>query len=194
MSFSNDEITFFKLALLDDLLTRADIVIRPRIPSSTLRQAMRKTFDVKGRKFSKGSLFIPHYWAVMVHDGRRSFGPKEANFLVYFAQEIDDPRKPNPERLSDQRRLTREEFQAGLAENRRLQVGNPSQGPMQHMIVVKTPAGAKTRVGPTAASPFFKEGAKPFERQVDGIIRAKFDAFVKRNVFSEQKTARIVLN
>lgn len=193
MSFSNDEITFFKIALLDDLLTKADVVIRPRIPSSTLREAMRKTFDVKGRRFSKGSLFIPHYWAVMVHDGHRPFRAKDATFLVYFADEADDPRKPNPARLADQVRLTKGQFDAGLLENLRLANVNPQGGSQQHMIIVKTPKGRPGLVKATAASPFFSEGAAPFERQVDAIVLAKFDSFIRRNIFTEAKTALIVL-
>lgn len=193
MTFSNDDITFFKIALLDELLKKADAVIRPRIPSRTLRQAMRKTFDVKGRRISKGSLFIPHYWAVMVHDGRRAFKAKEAKFLVYFAQEADDPRKPNPQRLADQRRLTRDEFHAGLAVNRRLANVNPQGGPQQHMIIVKTPKGTPGTVGGAPGTPFFTDFAEPFERQVPGIVLARFDSFIRRNVFTETKTALIRL-
>ncbi len=193
MSFSNDDITFFKIALLDELLTKADIIIRPRIPSKTLRQAMRKTFDVKSRRFSKGALFIPHYWAVMVHDGHRAFKAKSAKFLVYFAQEIDDPRKPNPQRLADQRRLTRDEFQAGLAVNRRLANVNPQGGPQQHMIVVKTPTGRPGIVGGAPGTPFFTDFAEPFERQVDAIVAARFDRFIRENIFTETKTALIRL-
>lgn len=193
MTFSNEDITFFKIALLDELLKKADTVIRPRIPSRTLRQAMRKTFDVKGRRISKGSLFIPHYWAVMVHDGRRAFKAKQATFLVYFAQEADDPRKPNPQRLVDQRRLTRDEFQAGLAVNRRLSNVNPQGGPQQHMIIVKTPKGTPGIVGGAPGTPFFTDFAEPFERQVDGIVSARFDEFIRRNLFTETKTALIRL-
>lgn len=193
MTFNNENIDFFKLDLLDKLLRRADVVIRPRIPSTTLRSAMRQRIDLSNNRRAKGDLFIPHFWAVMVHDGTRSFGPKAANFLVYFVNEADDPRKPTPERAADVRRLTREEFQAGVAENRRLEQLNPGGGPQQHMIVVKTPRGRPGRVAAKPARPFFSEGGRGFESQVDNIVFREFDAFVLRNIVTERISTRIQL-
>ena len=91
MTFSTDGIVLFKLELLDTLLTAADRVIRPQIPSRRLRPRLQKTFDVKQRRRAKGGLFLSPFWAVMLHDGHRAFGPKTAKFLVYFVNEDDDP-------------------------------------------------------------------------------------------------------
>ena len=193
MTFTDEELTFFKIALLDKLLTRADAVIRPRIPSTRLRQAMRKVFDVSTRRRAIGSLFIPHFWAVMLHDGHRAFGPRAANFLVYYVDETDDPRKPTPERAKDVPRLTKDQFNAGMAENRRLQQFNPGGGPMQHLIVVKTPKGGPGRVGASPPSPFFSEGGKAFESQVDDIILREFDAFVRKHTPTDTQTARFII-
>jgi hypothetical protein len=193
VNFNSTDIELFKIDLLQSLLRRADIVIRPQIPSTRLRQAMFQRIDTASRRIARGSLFIPHYWAIMVHDGHRAFKAKQARFLVYFADENDDPRKPNPERLADQRRLTKDEFQAGLERNRALESTNPTGGPMQHMIIVKTPRGAPAAVGPTAPSPFFSQGGKAFERQVDDLVFSQFEAFVIANLVKETKTITIFL-
>jgi hypothetical protein len=193
MPFNAEDLSFFKLALLDKLVTKADRVIRPQIPSRRLRQAMRKTFDISQTRRAKGALFIPHYWAVMVHDGTRAFGPKSAQFLVYFANEDDDPRGPSPERASDERRLTRDEFNAGMQRNRDLEIQNPGGGPMQHMIVVKSPRGRPARVGAKAGTPFFSKGGEAFERQVDDLVFRELDAFVKKNVPTDSQTARFFI-
>lgn len=193
MAFTPEDLTFFKLALLDKLLTAADRVIRPQIPSRRLRQAMVKVFDVSQTRRAKGALFITHFWAVMVHDGSRAFGPKSAKFLVYFVNEDDDPRKPTPRRAADVRRLTKDEFNDGVQRNKELHLQNPGSGTMQHMIIVKTPRGRPARVGATAPSPFFAEGGKAFESRVDDIVFAEFDAFVKKNTPTDSQTARFTI-
>jgi hypothetical protein len=193
MAFTAEEISFFKLSLLDKLLTRADRVIRPQIPSRRLRQAMVKTFDISKPRRAIGGLFITHFWAVMLHDGHRSFGPKNAKFLVYFVNEDDDPRKPTPRRAADVRRLTRGEFNDGLERNRSMQIQNPSGGSMQHMIIVKTPSGRAARVGASPATNFFSEGGKSFEKTADDLIFAEFDAFVKKNTPHDAQHIRFVI-
>lgn len=193
VNFNSSDIDIFKVDLLQLLLRRADVIIRPQIPSTRLRQAMFQKIETANPRIAKGSLFIPHYWAIMVHDGHRAFKAKSARFLVYFADENDDPRKPNPQRLADQRRLTKGEFDTAMDRNRALEATNPGGGPMQHMIVVKTPRGAPAAVGPTAARPFFSQGGKAFERQVDDLVFSAFDAFVVKNIIKETKSARFVL-
>lgn len=189
MAFSFDEIQFFKFQLLDKLLSAADRVIRPQIPSRRLRPKLQKVFDLKQTRRAKGGLFLSPFWAVMLHDGHRSFGPKTANFLVYYADEADDPRKPTPDRVADVRRLTKNEFDAGMDRNKELENFNPAGGPMQHMLIVKTPTGRPGRVGASPATNFFSEGGKTFEAQVDDIVFAMFNAFVKRNVPTDTQKA-----
>lgn len=191
MAFTEENLVFFKLALLDKLLTAADKVIRPKIPSRRLQQAMIKTFDVSKKRKAIGGLFITHFWAVMLHDGHRAFGPKDAKFLVYFVNENDDPRKPTPRRATDVRRLTKAEFTDGLDRNRGLLIQNPSGGAMQHMIIVKTPQGRPAKVGASPATNFFSEGGKAFETQADDIILAEFDTFVRKNTPTDSQTIRI---
>lgn len=182
MSFDVSGIDAYKFALMNQLADAAFVVAKPIIPSRTLSAALTKQVDIRGRKILRASLFIPHFWAVMVHDGHGAFGPRSARFLVYFHDEADDPRKPTPERAADVRRLTKGEFREGLAENKRLFNTNPGGGAYQHMVVVKDPTGRPGHVGPVVAKPFFLEGMKPFEARVDQIIRTSFDAFVRANV------------
>lgn len=193
MAFTPEALDFLKIELIDALSRRAEQIVRPQIPSTTLRNALRRApLDITGRK-AKGGLFIPHFWAVMVHDGHRSFGPKRARFLVYFVNEADDPRKPNPERAADVRQLTKEEFDAGIAENRRLEQLNPGGGPMQHMIVVKTPEGRPARVGPSRGTFFFTRVEDRVADEADEIVFSRFDRFVRANVPSETLRTRIIL-
>lgn len=193
MTFSPDGIVLFKLDLLDKLLTAADRVIRPQIPSRRLRPRLQKVFDLSKKKRVVGGLFLSPFWAVMLHDGHRSFGPKTAKFLVYFANEDDDPRKPTPDRAADVRRLSKDEFNDGMARNRELEIFNPSGGAFQHMVVVKSPTGRPARVGASPATNFFSEGGKAFEARADDIVFAAFDAFVKANAPTDSQRVRFVL-
>lgn len=186
--FTGPAIRAFTTDLMDSLLLQAAVLISPKIPSRTLRDALqRRNFGLKG------DLFIPHFWALFVHDGRGPFGPKSARFLVFFQDPNDDPRKPTPEREASARKLTRGEFDAGIAENRRLQALNPTGGPMQHMIVVRNRDGSPGRVGGVRGSFFFTVGAQQFERKVDKIVLERFDRFVKSHIINETVTARIRL-
>lgn len=110
--------------------------------SESLRRALRVSSLGKG----KASVSVPHYWAPFYHDGRGR-APRTnrtGKFMVWFKDPGDDPRwGPNlPVFRSEVRRLTKEEFQAGLEENRRRGPGNP------FMIVAKFSPAAK-------ANPFF---------------------------------------
>lgn len=193
MAFTPEAIDFLKIELIDALARRAEEAIRPQIPSRRLRNEMRRApVEISGRR-AKGGLYMPSFWAVMVHDGHRSFGPKRAKFLVYFVDEADDPRKPNPERAADVRPLTKEEFDYGIAQNRRLEQVNPGGGPMQHMIVVKTPEGRPARVGPSRGTFFFSHGDSAFIRDHDDIVVNLFDRFVRANVPTETLHTRIIL-
>ena len=193
MTFSTDGITLFKFELLDKLLSAAKRVIQPKIPSRRLRPRLQKVFDLKQSRRAKGGLFLSPFWAVMLHDGHRAFGPKNSRFLVYFADEDDDPRKPTPDRVSETRRLTRDEFDAGMDRNKEMEAFNPGGGAMQHMIVVKSPRGRPARVGASPPTNFFSEGGKAFETLADDIVFAMFDDFVKRNVVKDSQTVRFKL-
>lgn len=189
MAFTPANLALFKVDLLHELLREAQVVIRPQIPSTRLREALSIQLDQAQRGF--GALFIPHFFALFVHDGRASVGPKTARFLVYFRNPDDDPRGPTPQRASQQKKLTKDQFQRGLERNRVLEKLNPSGGPFQHMIVVKTPDGLPGRVGPAAGSFFFTRGARAFEEKVPQIVHRKLEEFILRHL--PRETIRIPL-
>ncbi len=187
MSFRAPAIADFRVDLMFELLTEARTVIRPAIPSKRL--ARRLAIRIKARGL-KGDLFLPQFWAVIHHDGRRGFGPRGAKFLVYFVNPDNDPRNPTPDRAANQRKLTRGEFQTALAKNDSLERSNPGGGPFQHMIIVKTPDGDPARVGPARGSFFFQgTAARRFEASVDRIVLRELDAFVSREIIVEDITA-----
>ena len=133
------EETFLK-RLAKELAQQAVSFVRPSIPSKTLRTALR------AQVFSPGhsSAYIPHYWALYVHDGRGPFGPYRAKFLVWFRDPRNDPRLDNGhqvERFSQVKRLTKEQFAFWLDQNRiAREAGQPV--PMIVTKFVKTPQQA----------------------------------------------------
>lgn len=187
MSFSRTAVAAFRRELMFELLTEARSDIRPGIPSKRLRSKLQVRIKEKGLK---GDLFLPQFWAVIHHDGRRGFGPRGAKFLVYFVHPENDPRQPTPNRAANQRKLTRGEFQSALERNDAMEKVNPAGGPFQWMIIVKTPDGDPARVGP-ARGTFFFEGAaaKRFENRVDDIVFKELDAFIRREIIHEDITA-----
>lgn len=114
--------------------------VRAAIQSDTLRQALRLQ---QGRRGGQMWLGVPHYWAVFYHDGRRGFGPKRAQVLVWFKNPADDPRFSGgyPVRRSEIKRLTRSQFYNALRAGK--------------LIVAR-------RVGPARAQPFFRTGLRAF--------------------------------
>lgn len=188
MSFRAVAVLDFKINLMFELLTSAQRHIKPDIPSARLRRTLQIRIQQRG---TKGDLFLTQFWAIIVHDGRRGFGPKDAKFLVFFVDPADDPRGPTPNRAADQRKLTAAEFQAALDRNKALEQINPSGGPMQHMIIVKDASGAPGRVSGVPARPFFLDlGAQRFESLVDDIVIREMDKFVSSQIIVERLTAR----
>lgn len=115
-------------------------------------------------------LFIPHYWAVYIHDGRGPIPPDGNRLLVYFANPKDDPRIQGgyPERVSQIRKLSRTEFHAGLAEN----AEHKRLGLSPFMFVLKS-------VGPAAGTPFFTSGMVGLVGEVTPQVAAQFDTFIQ---------------
>jgi hypothetical protein len=87
------------------------------IPSSQLLQAMRFVpIDS-----AHGQIYIPHYWAIYVHDGRGPFGPTKGTYLCWFRNPADDPRLDagrQVERHANVRHLTPEQWLYWLKMNR----------------------------------------------------------------------------
>lgn len=145
------DFTVARKRLLERLAVKALSTVKPQIPSEALRNGLVIVPEAAGRI----DLHIPHYWAVYIHDGRPGFGPRRSSWLVWFANPRDDPRlQPNyPVRLSDVRRLTKQQFKDGMAENRR----RAANGLPPFMLV------RKFQPKPLAGSFFFTLGMQRFE-------------------------------
>lgn len=159
-------------------------LVRTMIGSNTLREAATL---IVAAQAGQATIFIPHYWAVYYHDGRAGFAAAAGHFLVFFADPDDDPRLESgyPVREGDIRRLTRDEFQAGLAENE--QRALDGEGPF--MFVVRA-------VGPAGPHPFFDQLAVGAADRMDQIALFALDAFVQEQVDEEggqKATARVRL-
>ena len=108
--------------IVQRIMRAGAIRVRPQIPSRTLRRALRRVTV----SALEGALFIPHYWAVYVHDGRRGFsasdsglGPVRGTFLIFYRNPSADPRfagRQTPERAAAVQRLTRAQFRRALEE------------------------------------------------------------------------------
>lgn len=147
--------------------------------SKTLRDAIViETVDADTVK-----LYIPHFWAIYVHDGQktspitvRKGGGKR--FLAWFRNPEDDPRtKPAPVRLADVKYLrqvwSKAEFRAAVASGR--------------LILARYKA-------PSKAQPFFSPGMEEFEAAAADVIAESFDEFVRTEVaFNDRQTAEIKL-
>jgi hypothetical protein len=159
-------------------------LVRPLIGSTTLRAAARLIVDAQA---GVASIFIPHYWAVYYHDGRAGFSAAGGRVLVFFADPDDDPRLEGgyPERATEIRRLTRDEFYDGLAENERRKADG--EGPF--MFVVPS-------VGPAPAHPFFDQLQVGAVERMDQLAFFALDSFVQENLDEEgpqKATARVRL-
>ncbi len=159
-------------------------LVRTLIGSSTLRAAVRLIVDAQA---GVATLFIPHYWAVYYHDGRDGFGPSQASVLVFYADPDDDPRLEAgfPVRASEIRRLTRDEFRAGLDENAR----RAADGEEPFMFVLPS-------VGPAGPHPFFDQLAVGAAARMDQLATFAVDAFAQEQLDEEgpeRSTARIRL-
>ena len=133
-------------------------IVKPLIPSRTLRRALRTERNEDGSI----SLSIPVYWAIYVHDGRGPIQMPAGQFLVYFLDKRDDPRHNGrfPRTQNEVRQLTRAEFQFYLDINTQRRAAG--QEPL--MIVAK-------RVGPVRGSFFFTKGLRAYKTDPRGPSR-----------------------
>lgn len=184
MGFTPDTLERFSRQLVNSLVREATPVALSVIPSEQLREKLTPRVHSP----TAGDLFLTPYWALFVHDGHGVIAPTRAKFLVYYADRQDDPRRPggqSPDRLVDERRLTKREFTSGLAENRRRQQTNPSGGPNQFMIVVSNADGSPGKSGPARGTPFFETLMAPFEDSAEDLIYNHLEAYVLRQLFDE---------
>lgn len=162
----------------------------PRIPSRTLREALTIVF--KGSEDNADldeddvALYIPHYWALYLHDGRGPVSPRFKKFLVYYRNPRDDPRLADgyPVRASQHKRLSENDFKEGLRKNRRnYQLGIPP-----FMYVVKDDRGRPRSTGPAAGYHWFDQSMGVIEKAHPKIM-ARFEKYIDSIVVSEESTA-----
>lgn len=158
--------------------------VRGLIGSSTLRAAAALIVEAQ---LGQARIVIPHYWAEFYHDGRGGFEAQAGRMLVFFADPGDDPRLDGgpPVRQSDARRLTREEFLAGLAENE----ARALDGREPFMFVLRS-------VGPAGPHPFFDELAIGAAARADFLVGLAVDQHVQDSIDEERgerSTARVRL-
>ena len=86
-------------------------VARAACTSRTLRAALRVIRTDDGFVLN-----VPHYWAQFFHDGRGVVNARPGHKLVFYKNPAEDPRLAGgyPVRLSDVRKLTRDEFYRDL--------------------------------------------------------------------------------
>lgn len=80
-----------------------------KVASTTLASALRVRFKI-GRE-GRASAYIPHYWAVYVHEGRKPFSTE--HFMVWFRDPKADPRLrggKTPARVKDLRKLSKDDY------------------------------------------------------------------------------------
>jgi hypothetical protein len=126
--------------------------VHPLIPSATLQDELQWTL-LKGREEGV-ALVLKSYWAIFLHDGRGPVLPKRARFIVFWRNPRQDPRNAGgfPVRRSEITRLTKQEFQAGLMQNRAAR----AQGLPPPMIVMRTKDFRVVPTGPAEGKHFFE--------------------------------------
>lgn len=97
--------------IVDVSAPRIEEAARSACQSRTLRQALRLVRTDDGFTLS-----VPHYWAQWFNGGRGPVNARPGHKLVFYKNPGDDPRISGgyPVRLSDVRKLTKEEFYRDL--------------------------------------------------------------------------------
>ncbi len=169
----------FKLRLLRKLGNIGLKHIRPKVTSRTLKLQLRLDFDTLLRFVD---IYVPHYWALIHHDGRKSVKPVTARKLVWFPDIRNDPRVAGglqyPIRMDQRRRLTKAQFKAGVLRNK-TQPG--------FMVISK-------KSGPTKRpnNPFFVEGTGPeFKRDVDAAALELTEKFILKGLITDKDVATL---
>lgn len=150
-------------------------VVRKTVGSKTLRAAMTLIIE---ESEERGSLFVPHYWAVWYHDGRGSVSPVTARKLVFFDDPRNDPRIKGgrPVRESDVKRLTAEQYREGL---RRNALRPPGSRPFMYVV---------DSVGPSRPRPFFDQLSVGAAKRADPIVLREFERELLRWVDRDKDT------
>lgn len=161
--------------------------VEPQIPSNTLRDALQLEVSTSLLK-PRAVLYLPHYWAVWVHDGRGPVSPKERTWLVWFQNPKDDPRtgggRNYPVRAADAARLTKAQWEDGLAENARRRAA----GQEPYMIVTKHSGPVR----PPESFAFFEAGMEQFAARAGPVVREEFERFIRSKVPARQESRAVL--
>jgi hypothetical protein len=149
--------------------------VKKLIGSETLRRAI---FLAVYATLDEAKLIVPHYWAVYYHDGRGSVTPRAASKLIFF----DDPLENDPRlqgaydvRASDIQRLTRDQYEEGLARN----AERRAQGLPPFMFVVDA-------VGPSRPRPFFDQLSNNAANRAGPTVLRIFDRHIQDLVQTDE--------
>lgn len=151
-----------------------------RITSDFLR---RQVYLQRGP--SETVLTTPVHWIGPYYFGfSGTIRPKDAEVLVWFTDRRDDPRPPTIRREPGNR-LTRDEFRAGVAENRR-RAAEANGGPYIPFMVIAKYARVRQR-----GNPFFRDGARTSAREWKSAVQRSFRNLVRSFAISERDVARV---
>jgi len=159
------------------------VFFKPFVQSKTIRESLYvlKKGDLDFR------IRTDYYWAAVYITGRRRVKATNSVNLVYFRNKFDDPRLTNgkyPKLKSDVRRLTRQQYIAGLRQNER----NRKAGLPASMIVVRySPMKAGQAV---KHYPFFTDNEGKLGVNIQGKVNSAMDASLS-GVLREKKLLNI---
>lgn len=174
MARENEQILFIQ-RLLQRLGRRAVAVVRPQIPSRTLRRALQLRVEAGA---GRAELEIPHYWAVYVHDGRGLVRPRRPNvrWLAFYRNPDQDPRRPKQTVRAAQIRPLTEVI------SRQRFISDARRGKIIFSQKVKATQGV----------PFFSRGLHAFNRtEAPAIILDEVSEFVCRIAAQEEETRTV---
>lgn len=168
----------FLMSLLGKLAQAGLEYSKPKIPSRTLQGSIFTHVDSPVQAYIE----IPQYWAEYLHDGRGQINAAAGSVLIYFRNKNDDPRLRggiSPERLADQRPLSKAQFLFWLAKNRQA-----------HKAGIPAPMIIKKRVGPMAGSFFFDNdrGMAGFDEVANNLATPQVTEFLNRKVSQFSRT------
>jgi hypothetical protein len=168
--------------LSERILTRAGKAgvrrAKPNIPSRTLRRACIYVPLDTTLSSSRGRIYIPHYWARFVHDGRGPVSPKTKKVLIWYRNPSQDPRLKGSKGRSPERFSSRPRLNISKAELRK--------GIKSGKII------ARLYAGPMTGRPFFGnqpgEGMYGFKAEVSQIAREEISRIMRE--FTKEPNAR----
>lgn len=182
-----------KAEILDHLVDAAFKRLQAVIPSRRLRESLRVFYSGKGGPDGPAVAFLenPEYWAVYLHDGHGPFNASFGSKLVFFNDPNDDPRiepipSGYPTRISQQRRLTREQYYDGLEKNRE----RYRQGRDPYMWVLPSVGSFEGYHWLEGGGGFQGGGMAGFLASQAPVLEQKFDRWVRRRLaIGDERTA-----